>query len=153
MTFEIQVSNTHTTVSVAKLKVSAEVRYWEDASVNGQEDVDGTLIPFRKGDLWEPIIDLATGKVDGWPQGTAAEIHYKVCDAGEYWLLDDGGKEVAKWAGYYVPDDFLCPGDNGYGDYIILEIDADGQIAKWRMPSIEPDDWIATHQANTEQSE
>ena len=43
------------------LKISAEVRYWEDATVNDQEDEDGTLIPFREKDLWEPTIDLETG--------------------------------------------------------------------------------------------
>lgn len=44
---------------------------------------------------------------------------------------------MAKWAGFYVPDDFLCPGDNGYGDYIILKVGADGQIEKWRTPAVE----------------
>ena len=63
-----------------KLRVSAGVRYWEDASVNGVEDTDGTLIPFRKGDLWCPIIDLETGQIYDWPAGANAYIHYKVCD-------------------------------------------------------------------------
>lgn len=31
-----------------KLKVEAGVRYWEDATVNGIEDVDGALIPCKK---------------------------------------------------------------------------------------------------------
>jgi hypothetical protein len=31
------------------IEVEAEVRYWEDASVNGQEDTDGKLMPFRFG--------------------------------------------------------------------------------------------------------
>lgn len=32
------------------IQVSAQVRYWEDASVNGVFDDDGTLIPLRTGD-------------------------------------------------------------------------------------------------------
>lgn len=119
------------------LEVGAEVRYWEDATVNGTADTDGALIPLRKGELWAPVIRLADGMVMDWPQGTTADVHFKVCDAGEYWLLDDERKRVAKWTGFYVPNDFLCPGDNGYGDYIILKVCADGQIAKWRTPDVE----------------
>ena len=118
------------------IEVRAEVRYWEDATVNGQEDADGTLTPARVNESWRPVIRLADGLVMDWPQGTTADIHYKVCDAGEYWLLDDGRKRVAKWAGFYVPGEFLCHGDNGYGDYIILKVGADGLIAGWSAPEI-----------------
>ena len=34
-------------------------------------------------------------------------------------------------------DEFLCHGGNGYGDYIILNVGADGQIEKWRTPAVE----------------
>lgn len=99
------------------IELSAGVRYWEDSTVNGAEDTNGTLTPLRKGDNWAPVIRLADGLVMDWPQGITADVHFKVCDQGEYWLQDADRKRVAKWAGYYVPDDFLCPGDNGYGDY------------------------------------
>jgi len=118
------------------LEVCAQVRYWEDATVNGAEDTDGTLIPARVNESWRPVIRLADGLVMDWPQGTTADIHYKVCDAGEYWLLDDERKRVAKWAGFYVPGDFLCHGDNGYGDYIIFKVSADGLIEKYRAPEV-----------------
>ncbi len=36
--------------NVKYLKVNAHVRHWESADVNGMEDVDGTLVPFRKYD-------------------------------------------------------------------------------------------------------
>ena len=124
-------------MNATHIEVSAEVRYWEDARVDGIEDKGGTFIPFRSGNLWKPRIRLSDGLVEGWPEETTASIHYKVCDAGEYWPLDDERKRVAKWAGFYVPDDFLCPGDNGYGDYIILKVGADGQIEKWRTPAVE----------------
>ena len=118
------------------IEVRAEVRYWEDATVNGAEDTNGTLIPARVNESWLPVIRLADGLVMDWPQGTTADIHYKVCDAGEYWLLDDERKRVAKWAGFYVPGDFLCHGDNGYGDYIIFTVGADGLIEKYSPPEI-----------------
>lgn len=118
------------------LEVQAEVRYWEDATVNGAEDTDGTLVPARVNENWCPVIRLADGVLMEWPQGITAHIHYKVCDAGQYWLLNDERRRVAKWAGFYVPDEFLCHGDNGYGDYIIFKVDADGRIEKWRAPEI-----------------
>ena len=113
-------------VQVTKLKVDAEVRYWEDASVNGIDDEDGTLIPCRVGDAWCPIIDLATGKIEGWPENTIASIHYKVCDAGRYSLLDADGKEVCVKDGY-VPD-IMAPAGDGGGDYIIMQVGPDGAI-------------------------
>lgn len=118
----------------------AGVRYWEDAEVNGLVDEDGTLIPGRVGDEWRVKIELATGKVVDWPQGTSADIHYKVCDDGEYWLLDADGNKLARKEGY-VPGDFMCHGDNGYGDYIIMVIDADGQIVGYSQPEIVRDEW------------
>lgn len=118
------------------IKVKAGVRYWEDATINGVEDTEGTLTPFREGDMWCPVIRLADGQVMGWPQGTAADIHFKVCDDGEYWLMNEDKQLTAKWGGYYVPDDFLCPTSNGYGDYIIMNINSDGVIEGWKRPPI-----------------
>lgn len=118
------------------IEVSAGVRYWEDASVNGVEDSNGSLIPFKRGECWCPVIRLEDGMVMDWPAGTRANIHYKVCDSGEYWLLDENRQRIAKWSGYYVPNDFLCHGDEGYGDYIIFKVTADGSIDKWRAPQI-----------------
>jgi hypothetical protein len=123
------------------LIVEAQVRYWEDAEVNGQDDVDGTRIPLRQDALWCPIIELATGKILNWPQGITASIHYKVCDEGEYWLGDSEGNKDAKWKGHYVPDAFLCVGEEGHGDYIILSVSADGLIAGWQPPTIKESEW------------
>lgn len=114
------------TVEVKTLKVEAEVRYWEDATVNGLDDEDGSFIPCRSGDNWSPIIDLETGHIADWPEGTIAKIHYKVCDAGRYALLDAAGNEVCVKDGY-VPS-IMCPGGNGYGDYIIMEVGPGGCI-------------------------
>lgn len=132
-----------TSFSPVRLIVSAAVRYWEDAKVNGVEDADGTLIPLKTGELWKPTIELATGRVLDWPQGTTADIYYKVCDAGEYWLEDAAGKRL-KWNGDYVPSKLLCVGDEGYGDYIILKISADGFIEGWKEPELDGGDWEDT---------
>jgi hypothetical protein len=117
------------------IEVNAGVRYWEDATVNGKEDTNGE-IPFRVGNDWKPVIELATGQIIGWPEGTEADVHYKVCDDGEYWLLDENKKRIAKWASYYVPDRILCIGDRGYGDYIIFKVGSDGKIIDWKQPAI-----------------
>lgn len=123
------------------LIVEAGVRYWEDAAVNGQKDTDGDQIPFRDGDLWKPVIDIEEGIVIGWPEGVSASIHYKVCDAGEYWLANPDGVKMYKWLGHYVPDEFLCVEDRGYGGYIIMTIQSNGQIEGWRQPEVIPEDW------------
>ena len=121
------------------LAVEAGVRYWEDATINGAEDAEGSLIPFRCGDEWCPIIKLQTGVIQDWPEGTEADIHYKVCDAGQYWLEDADGVRRWKYQGYYVPS-ILSPEENGYGDYIILHVFGDGSIRKWNG-NVALEDW------------
>jgi hypothetical protein len=116
-------------VNFTYLKIECGARYWEDAEVNGVEDSEGTLIPFRKGDYWCPVIELDTGIIKDWPKGTTAKVHYKCCDDGEYWLIADDGYEV-KYPGYYVPNILDLTGES-YGDYVILVIDENGKIDGW----------------------
>jgi len=118
-------------VDIKTLVVKAEVRYWEDATVDGVEDDNGNLIPCRSGDLWNPIIDIETGVITNWKQGTKAEVHYKVCDCGSYYLQDGNGDEVLMIEDNYVPS-IMCPKEAGYGDYIIMDIDENGKIDKWK---------------------
>lgn len=122
------------------IEVDAGVRYWEDAYLNGKEDVEGR-VPLRVGERWQPVIELATGRILNWPQGVEASIHYKVCDDGEYWLLDAEQGRIAKWRGYYVPDSILCVGDEGFGDYIIFQVDGDGMVIGWRPPHLDAEHW------------
>lgn len=112
------------------LWVSAEVRYWEDAKINGVEDTEGTLTPCRKGNAWEPWIELETGVIKDWPHGTTADIHFKVCDAGIYTLVDQEGRDVLTVEDY-VPK-CLCPEEAGYGDYIIMVVEGNGHIRGWK---------------------
>jgi len=114
-------------VDIKTLHVQADVRYWEDAEVNGEADNDGLLIPCRRGGLWCPIIDLDNGKIVNWDNGKTADIHYKVCDAGVYELRSETGDLVLKRDGCYVPG-ILSPGGEGYGDYIIMKVDENGAI-------------------------
>jgi hypothetical protein len=133
---------TKTKVAVHYLRAECGVRYWEDGTVNGEEDADGSRIPCRKGTAadnnhlgggyWCPLIDLATGKIVGWPAGTSASIHYKVCDDGLYQLLSEDCKTVVKEINGYVPT-IMCPEGEGYGDYVIMEIGEDGTIANWKV--------------------
>ena len=115
---------------VKYLKARCGVRYWDDAMVNGQEDTEGDLIPCRIDDNFCPIIELETGKILDWT-GVIASIHYKVCDDGDYWLLDEDKNEVVKSKGEYVPS-IMCPVGNGYGDYVIMKVDENGIIENWQ---------------------
>lgn len=117
-------------VELTTLVVKAGVRYWEDATVNGVEDVDGDLIPCREGDMWNLLIDLDKGVITNWKQGVKAHVHYKVCDAGCYYLRDEKGDTVLSIEQDYVPS-LLCPKERGYGDYIIMVIDENGKIDGW----------------------
>lgn len=112
------------------LSVKAGVRYWEDAMVDGIEDSKGNLIPCRDGDLWCPEIDIDKGKILNWEEGKKAEIHYKVCDAGSYFVKDADGNILLEIENDYVPK-IMCPEENGYGDYIIMNVGEDGQIKNW----------------------
>ncbi len=121
-------------VEVKLLRASCGVRYWEDATVDGVPDEAGDLIPCRVGDNWEPLIELETGIIQNWQRGKTASIHYKVCDDGRYALLD-ASMTCLKEIDAYVPS-IMCPEGNGFGDYVIMNVDADGRIANWR-PDLE----------------
>lgn len=116
-------------VDVKTLSVKAGVRYWEDATVDGVEDTEGTLIPCRDGRYWCPEIDINNGEILNWKRGVKADVHYKVCDDGTYNLKDSDGVIVSEIDGY-VPST-MCPKGKGYGDYIKMDIDENGMIANW----------------------
>lgn len=75
--------------------------------------------------IWN--IDIETGKVLEW-NGNAVYVFDKLRDNGTYELVIDD--EVIRTLEGYVPD-FCCIGENGYGDYIKLDVDADGCIRGW----------------------
>ncbi len=127
-------------VEVKFIKVDAQVRYWDDAEINGATSEEGLNIPFKNGDMWQPIIDIESGVIVDWPKGTNASFHFKICDAGSYYLLDENNNEVVSRLNNYVPNG-LCHGDQGYGDYIIFSVNEDGSIVDYSN-KIDPDEWI-----------
>jgi hypothetical protein len=116
---------------VMYLQAESGVRYWEDTTVNDQEDTQGDLIPCRNGDYWKPLININTGIIENWQIGKKADIHYKCCDDGTYRLLDQNKKEIISIDGY-VPN-MMCPKEDGYGDYVIMDVDSEGRIQKWKV--------------------
>lgn len=123
------------------LKVDAGVRYWEDSEINGVSDSQVPAIPCAEfiGEQhkiligqdyrWRPFIDIDSGQIVNWEYGYQANIHYKVCDDGIYTLLDNEHNEIIRVEGY-VPS-CMCPEDEGYGDYIIMNVDQNGFIQNW----------------------
>lgn len=118
------------TFEAKRLIVSAGVRYWEDTKVNGLKDIDGKFIPCRLEDRWHPIIDIDSGFIMNWERGKTADIHYKVCDDGNYTLMDEN-QETIKIIDGYVPK-IMSPEENGYGDYIIMKVNEFGKILNWK---------------------
>jgi hypothetical protein len=124
---EIKMSNS----KARFLKIEADVRYWEDASINGQESEAGDNVPFKVGSTFCPTIDLNSGTVLDWPEGVVADFHFKVCDAGDYHLLDENKNIIASILNNYVPSG-VCHGDNRHRDYIIFSVNGDGVIDNYK---------------------
>lgn len=113
--------------------VDVKTVYLEVAVRYDDEDMPNDF-PGRTGDLWSVMIDIDAGKILNWP-GVEYELHMKVCDQGTYTLMDDAGKKLSEIEEDYVPNS-LIPGE--YGDYIDMQIAADGTIKNWpKKPSFE----------------
>lgn len=84
--------------------------------------------PLRFSDTWIARVEIDTGKIVGWPEGKSGKIEMKVSDGGVYTLLSPSGSHLAKIEDGYVPHG-VVPGS--YGDYVELEIDANGVITNW----------------------
>lgn len=119
-------------VDIKYCQLRVEPRYWEDADVNGVEDID-TQIPCQEDGLWCPLIDIDNGIIVNWDMGVTAITHYKVCDAGSYYLQDENFNTILSIVNDYVPNK-LIPGE--YGDYIAMNIDKTGKITNWKRPDI-----------------
>lgn len=120
-------------VEIKTLHVEAKVRYWEDSEVNGEPDTEnGDNIPCKVGEIWELLIDVDSGKITNWTKGVTASIHYKVCDCCAWEIKDENGEVVMSVENEYVPGT-LCPKEQGYGDYIIMDINEDGLIEDWEF--------------------
>lgn len=125
-------------------KVNAGGMYFENATVNGTKDISweeqryliAPRMPLMVYDeketehRWQFEIDLESGNIINWPKGTTASTYYKVCDEGSYALLDENHNVIHE-ACCYVPKILAYLDEKqyyGFGDYIILSIDADGHL-------------------------
>jgi hypothetical protein len=91
-------------------------------------DKEEKLVPLLRGDSWEVVVDLDSGKIRNWPKGEEREYYWKICDRGSYHLLDISDDIALSIINNYVPNNLL-PGD--YGDYLDLKINGDGVITNW----------------------
>lgn len=132
------------------LKVNAHVRYWEDSDINGVPDItyeeqkEGMMprmpLASEDGECWCPVIDVKNLRILDWPKGTEAYIHYKVCDECEVTCLDKNKNPIHEYD-YYVPK-FLQYADSFMdGDYVVMEIDGEGNLVDF--PEDEAEDWIS----------
>lgn len=143
-------------VEIKHIEVDTEVRYWEDADVNGVPDIDfyeskgvgSPRIPcaeqvkkepekciYSDHWRWRPIINVEDGKILNWVKGVKARVHYKVCDMFSCTIKDAEGKVILQYEDY-VPK-FMCPAEEGYGDYIIMDIDENGFIQEWQSSLVQ----------------
>ena len=140
------------------VKVRAEVRYFEDGKVNGENDISyeeqekgiRPKIPCTERNVGENLeacdmwawcleIDPERGVIMNWPEGNTASVHYKVCDGCHIEYFEKGKKICDNERDGYVPE-FLCPNGEGYGDYMIMEIDGCGFISNWKKEKFEQ--WV-----------
>lgn len=147
------------------LKINAGVRYYEDGKVNGVYDISfeeqlaglmpkipcAKFLTIKQHNIftgkeydakelrWCLEINAETGVILNWHKGIKASVHYKVCDDCmiEYFVDDD---LICNNDGYWYCPDFLAIDDEGYGDYIIMNIDEDGKIEHWNPEDV--DKWI-----------
>ena len=110
------------TVDVATIRLVLPVKY-------GEEDIP-TDFPGRANDMLTLNVDLDTMKIREWPAGReACDLHMKVTDSGCYYALDQSGAVIGTLEQEYVPG--CVPGS--YGDYVELEINADGVVTNWEL--------------------
>lgn len=99
-------------------------------------------LPCFNGFVFSPIIDLSSGRIVNWANGVSANISEKVLGDGKYYLLNRKKQRVLEYADSYVPNDYAAHGGNGYGDYVFLDIDSNGNIANYKQPKFNRGEWI-----------
>lgn len=131
-------------VDATTIMVSSYVRYWGNADVNGKSDnPDNPNMPCAVKSIdngsyyWKPIIDIESGQILNWEHGVTASIHYKVCDEFSCKIVGSVGGVINNITDYegYVPR-FMCPKEEGYGDYIIMDINENGYIKDWNNTDV-----------------
>ena len=91
------------------------------------EDIPNDF-PGREGDILTITIDLdgdTFGHVRDWPHPLTADLHMRVTDKGQYYLLDADDRVIAQRVDDYVPS-CVCVSYNKYFD---LCVDPNGKVA------------------------
>lgn len=140
------------TSDVKYLSVRIGVYFWEDIWINDvalDEDEDGSHVPFADEDgYWSFTIDLDNGRILGWkeevekkcPDLKEIETYIKCCDICYRTMLDKDMKPLHEEYNWYAPNilDFDDrDGHYGYGDYIGLKIDSEGNIKNWPKANLD----------------
>lgn len=127
-------------------EISRDGAEFEDVDEDGSQ-ISDMLKPFnaptnierfknfvKDDNIFSMKINVDTGEVVGWPKGTIMNIYWKIVDEGLYQYLDENDNIIFEYDGY-VPNE-LAIEEEGYGDYVILNIDADGKIEHWNPVKI-----------------
>lgn len=123
-------------VNVNKLHFRVPVRYWENAQFYCPNDKTANCgIPGRDGQYWDCTIDIDSGKILNWIWDVVGSVYFKVYDEFSCEFIDDKGRYIYTIKNDYVPD-FMCPKEQGFGEYIIMDIDEAGTIEKWSVHKV-----------------
>lgn len=107
-------------IDVSAVFIELPVRYDEEQIPND--------FPLRIGNKWVAKVTIDNGQIQDWPGGEPRRLNLKVTDSGRYTLLNHANEMIGETRADYVPHG-LIPGS--YGDYVELEIDANGYITNW----------------------
>jgi hypothetical protein len=134
----------------SKIIVVCQPIYWQEGEINGTTDIDfieskgngSPEIPCseqikRKPEseslsdhyIWRPIIDVEYGQIINWDKQVNAYIHYRVYDNFKCIFKNEDGFVITMYNGF-VPQ-FMCPKRDGYGNFIMMDIDECGYIQHW----------------------
>lgn len=127
-----EIESTDVRKSIRYVKAVIEPISFETSYINGKKDSNkNTKMPGiyenEDGKKLSIEIDLETGKVINWPNGTYAQMSYKVGDYGEYTMYDKDWKRLCVYEGY-VPELFQLEEKEKNGDWFSIKIGKDGKI-------------------------
>lgn len=116
------------------LKVDIEDYYLEDFEVNGKEVETWDDFPScmkGRGENIEFAVDIETGKILGWAEGTTFVAHAKVVDSGRYFLTDENYDNQIPSLDDFVPC-MLDTLHDGAGDYMQFSVNEQGYIINFK---------------------
>ena len=107
---------------------------FEDFGSNVYDNEGHMVLHGYRDDTWTVAIDKEAGRIIDWPVGMKANVYFKVRDECALKFLGKDSEAIAIYEGY-VPD-FLSPLEDGFGDYINLDINEYGLIKGWNKDDV-----------------